>query len=566
MKLRIPAAVTLALMASACQTPIQDHSGSANPAHRQAFEKASADLDAGGVRYTYMNIQALEPCVEEYYQLGVKMAKVAITDKDEQAQALVTAQMVHDIVKNSGLLAFESLGDSCVKQADGYYLNKTLVRHSRPDTPLQQFLGGRSAPLTTIDALPESSVLALGGRLHFKALIDCLRQSNPAIGTVLDTRVAAFEKEAGMTLDEATGPIEVSLALTLEDRLITFPIDEEKSLTSAAPGFVLVADLKNPAAASKLLALMKKHLPHSEAAGVCSFKAPQEDVYGIKLDRQLLFSGSRIILSSTDKLGQEALAAKGSLRQSGEWQKLSRGLPGQGTGFTFVSQRFSQQIGSLIDQGLAFAPESSRDEAVELLGIYAQIFKCDRSFHALSLSESDGLRSLGRMRSNLPVAGDKLLLGTATVGIAAAMILPALGQVREKAEITKSKNNLKQIGLCINSYFSDGTSVAFPAVDKLGIDPMTLRTRSGKPYIFLFEEGMPFASVNSPYFPLAVEPVEEFARMNSCSVLFGDGHVESFKGSFDSPAEVVRLCLDRISRPEERALVEAMIKKLEAAQ
>ena len=570
MTLRLPAAVVLALVATSCKTPIQDLSGSANPAHRQAFQNASADLDAGGLRYTYMNAQGMEPCIEELYQLGVKMAKIAITNKDEQAKALIGAQMAHDIVKNSGLFAFESFGESCVKQADGYYMNKTLLRHSRQDTPLREFLGGHSAPLTTIDALPASSVLALGGRWNVKALIDCIRQSNSAFGPILDMGVADFEKQSGMTLDEAASPVEIAVAVTLEDRQITFPVMADKTLSSAAPGLVLVVDLKNPDTAAKLLAFLKKNLPHTEEAGVCHFKAPpmppQEATYGVKLLPQFSFSGSRIIFASTPELSQEALVGKSTLLQTPEWKTLASGLPEQGTGYGFVSQRLSGQIGKLIDQGLGFVPEGKRADAAEIIGVYAQMFKCDRNFQALSVTESDGLRSLGRMRCSSPIAGDKLIAGTATVGVLAAMLLPALGQVREKAEMTKSKNNLKQIGLYINSYFSDGTTTEFPAVDKLGIDQAFLLTRSGKPYILLFEPGMNFARVNNPNMPLAIEPVEEFVRMGYCNVLFGDGHVEGIKGSFATPADVLRYILPRASSPEERAIIEAMIKKLAAAE
>ncbi len=570
MTLRLPAAVALALFASACKTPIQDLSGSANPAQRQAFQNASADLDAGGLRYTYMNTQGMEPCVEEYYQLGVKIAKLAIKDKNELSQGLIGAQMVHDIVKNSGLLAFESIGESCVKQSDGYFMNKTLVRHSRPDTPLQQFLGGQSAPLSTLDALPASSVLAFGGRWNVKALLDCVRQSNSAFAPMIDAQVAEFEKEFGMTLDEATGPLEVGLALTLENRQISFPVMGDKNLSSAAPGMVIIIDLKNPVAAAKLQALMKKNLPHTEEAGVCRFTAPpmppQDATYGVKLAPQFTFSGSRLIIASTPELSQEAMANKNALRQSPEWQKLASGMPEQGTSYAFVSQGFSGQIGKLIDQGTALVPEENRAEMLEVINVYANIFKCDRSFHALSVTESDGLRSLSRMRSSTPIAGEKIIAGSATVGVLAAMLLPALGSVREKAEMTKSKNSLKQIGLCINSYFSDGTTTEFPATEKLGLDPVFMHTRSGAPYIFLFEPGMKFGPVNTPSIPLALEPVEEFAKMGSCNVLFGDGHVEAIKGSFTSPADVIRLCLPRAGSPEERAIIEAMIKKLEAAE
>ncbi len=57
----------------------------------------------------------------------------------------------------------------------------------------------------------------------------------------------------------------------------------------------------------------------------------------------------------------------------------------------------------------------------------------------------------------------ELLVVVAIIGILAAMLLPALGAVREKANVTKCKNSLKQVGLVLQSYYSDGTSTVFGA-------------------------------------------------------------------------------------------------------
>jgi prepilin-type N-terminal cleavage/methylation domain-containing protein len=56
----------------------------------------------------------------------------------------------------------------------------------------------------------------------------------------------------------------------------------------------------------------------------------------------------------------------------------------------------------------------------------------------------------------------ELLVVVAIIGILAAMILPALGNAREKAKHATCKSNLKNIGTTVAAYFADGAENNYP--------------------------------------------------------------------------------------------------------
>lgn len=119
------------------------------------------------------------------------------------------------------------------------------------------------------------------------------------------------------------------------------------------------------------------------------------------------------------------------------------------------------------------------------------------------------------------------------------------------AQIMRAKNNLKQIGLMQQSFFSDGTTVNFPDVAKLEIEvamtdvpgngrPLGTITEFGKgeaDIVPLWKEGDAWAAVNNENSALAfLRP--EFTP-GSILLLFGDGHVESrpFAGKTTAAAQ-----------------------------
>ena len=124
---------------------------------------------------------------------------------------------------------------------------------------------------------------------------------------------------------------------------------------------------------------------------------------------------------------------------------------------------------------------------------------------------------------------------------------------RDRANITQCINNLKSMGLCINNYFSDGTSAAMPILKRyevdihndgvfhfyvidihngFHIDDSMLSCQaerlggSSKHYVWNPKlSGGRWVDWNNPNSPLIWDALPH-KRTGKAGVLFGDGHVE----------------------------------------
>ena len=153
----------------------------------------------------------------------------------------------------------------------------------------------------------------------------------------------------------------------------------------------------------------------------------------------------------------------------------------------------------------------------------------------------------------------ELLVVVAIIGILAAMILPALGTARDKAQQKTCTNNLKQIGTSMIMYFSDGSESNMPGQADAYIMAESNADEDDAGALWELEDGAlscsakrdatnvaaekvynfcagtasaPFASVEDPQTRIATDTdeggVADFHTSGGkANVLAGDGHVEA---------------------------------------
>ncbi len=145
----------------------------------------------------------------------------------------------------------------------------------------------------------------------------------------------------------------------------------------------------------------------------------------------------------------------------------------------------------------------------------------------------------------------ELLVVVAIIAILAGILLPALALAREKARRVSCASNLRNLGTAIRLYANDADELFPPDDNAAGLGCLLLAGQVKTTKIFICpstvtrpEPGLTLTDAHLDYVykgggsekscgietGLAADRVRNANHTHFGNVLFGDGHVESFKG------------------------------------
>ena len=223
----------------------------------------------------------------------------------------------------------------------------------------------------------------------------------------------------------------------------------------------------------------------------------------------------------------------GKTKPSEEMKQEFSGLPLKGNGFFYLS---SNAINKVLFE-LKKNPKVQEMEKYELKQL--DDFANNAFFSGVYSLKPEGLTAY--FRSPFGGIGQSHMVTVATIGMTSAMILPALGTARAKAQAKKVTNSLKQCGIGYFMYFSDGKYSKIPKDyhkafewDLFSFEQANLKFKPQSwdevfgptsPWKFFLKPGQSLADVEDPEVPLIAVP--EMKNGDKLLVLYGDGHVES---------------------------------------
>ena len=456
----------------------------------------------------------------------------------KQAESIFST--IEKISKDLGFYDFDGYGSSTAKEGDLY--DSDMFFHFKPGNEksvLWKVIGGDAAPLKTFDLLPENTILAKTFRIDLQSLWGYLKAQAPNIkipdAPPVDQLLPQFEQMAaqqGMPVDAVTKALstEASIFVSMnEGRTMQVP---DVPVPLPQMGVTLLMEKKSDFIQNYLLQILANAPTQKLNIGGFNIVTVNENLpTGTKAG--IAYNDNYFMISSDIKIVQKVIAAKSGkgLIHSSKFAKYSS-LKRNGNMAVYVSREISDKVSEIRK---TLPPEASM-----IMASYAVMLFQDKSPEAFMIAgkKKNGMKI--DMLSSFQFQSSAMI-SVSVIGVLAAMILPALGKARSKAKQAKSKSHLKQMGLSVAVYFSDGDSSAFPDYKKLEFEeaifqhPETGRKVSladvfaGKgDYIPLFKKGDTYTG--SADTPLFVEK-PGIRPSGIVYVVYQDGHVSSTYGT-----------------------------------
>jgi type IV pilus assembly protein PilA len=413
------------------------------------FETVNAHLELGGTLYGYVDVDG------DMLELAGSVQRVVKQVAAAQPQfSMYAKQDFKVLMTDLGLDDVKAIGLSSVHQADGVYRNRAFLytptgRHGlfaifggKP----RAFVGTRLAP-RDVDFYAEHEFDIGAVYQTVKTLIT--KVNGPDAGNAFETMVKKAGSGAHFSL--------LDLLVGLNGRA-TFVVrlDPEKNLVLPGPKPVNIpafsvlvrVDGIGSAVEPALEANANGFTPSQEGSLHLYTSKHASPLEGIKL--VLAVDGTALYAATSPEFLHECLGRTEGLDKNPDFVSALAELGPDGNGITWVSPRFFSRIKALPDINGGASPE-----ALRFLDVYAANMPSVSSpLLSVRTNLPDGI--LIRSRWNRSLKADLAMLtvyNPLTVGLVAAMAIPAFQKVRSDSQAKAITNNLRMLSAAADQYY-----------------------------------------------------------------------------------------------------------------
>ena len=505
------------------------------------FMKSLEHTDLGSEQFSFSKGNLFQGLYTSYKEL-IKNPDLQ-SEISKQANADKYIELIDQVMNDSGLLTWESSAFSSRQESASSFLTKSYVicEEGYSEKLLFSLLGGAEQDLSILNKMPANTAFAASGTLDTTKMIKYLDKLSTQYPEIMKeysmkrSQAGMISGMMGVNIDELLAELNqpISLIVTLDAKeMMQLPDD----IKINKPG-ILLSFGKPGAQMNALTELMKTQAKFEVSSeGETQFFTMPQAIPFLNSKGVVAVNENEFVFGSDKAIVQNYLGKQEA--KSAELAALTQGFSSKGNGFVYLPKSTGDTLFSSLFKQIQEKPDfSDKDQkALNLIKSY------QKDFFLTGIYSLAPHGITAQMRSSLNLSGGSgSLAAVSTIGVMSAMILPALGTARAKAQGKKVTNGLKQAGLGMHMYYSDGTETQIPkdyhtafewdlynfSQPNRNFNPTSWDQIFGasSPYKFFLKPGISFNDIESSTYPLIAVP--EMKSGDKLLVLYGDGHVST---------------------------------------
>jgi type IV pilus assembly protein PilA len=477
------------------------------------FAAVNRQLELGGTLYGYADIDG-----DVAKLLGGAQQLLAEIAKTQPQVAPFAQKDLAAIGQTLGLIDVKAIGVSSVPDGTGYFRNRAFFYTGGERHGLLAGLGGKPGPFTHLHYAPADTALYAEADIDvpevYRAIKTVVGQiAGEPVGTQLEAALKKAGEQATLSVLDLVYGLKGHSSLVLRvDAAKPMRIPSAQPITIPGVSLLLSVDGIAPVIESSLA----KSLKRSDQGAWHVYEFPvQSPVAG--LQPVVVVDGTTVHLASSLAFFRECVEQKNGLAENAEYKSAVAALGGEGNGLVFISPKLFTELRQIETLNPNLPPEP---KAVLKL-VLNKIPQGSRPLIALRSNIPDGI--LVRSYWDRSLKQEVAMIGVynpVTVGLMAAMAIPAFQKVRSASQEKAILNNLRMLAAAAEQYYlENGTRMAsYDQIVGPGKYVTVLQSVAGENYRTLrFVQGQPLR-VQLPdgrviqYPPATPQPVRQPQR------------------------------------------------------
>lgn len=415
----------------------------------RSFLAVSKHLELGGTVYGYMDVDgdvlklvgSLRTLVGQFAAVQPEIAPYLNQDYAALAGTL-------------GLTDIKAVGVSSVPEGNLVFRNKAFFYTGGERHGLLAGLGGQPGPFKHLNLAPADAGLFLESEMDAAVIYKTVKEvvtkvAGEPVGNQMEGAIKKAGEEIALSLIDLIYGLKGRSALVLR-------IDPAKPLrlpgpppAMAVPGVSLLLCVEGVAPVIEASLAQMPMLRRTDAGGLHVYELAQPlPIEGIR--PVLIADGSTLFFASTREFFDECRAGKNPLAQDPQFKQALARVGNEGNGLTYVSPRLFEQLREIPKLNPSLPPQMQQMMEMGL----AQLPAPRQPLVAIRTNLPDGVlvRSYWNRSLKQDLAAG-VMYNPVTVGLLAAMAIPAFQKVRTASQEKAILNNLRMLAAAADQYY-----------------------------------------------------------------------------------------------------------------